>query len=218
MRERLSARRRLELRGCYSEPANPADYGIKSLNDIPRDARVITVWRVSSCQQNKDGNLDDQERCIRKAVEKHGNGIVSTRHEVASGWELDPGDRLAIELAVEDAERDDAVLVFESLARILRNWASPIRRLPVGSKRLGSGVRFLARLRGVIPLRLLKSRDSWHVWRQRVYEKPLLNAPPPELAVLRPSPSPIDALVKRGKLSCWAVRLFQLTLRITTRR
>lgn len=121
LREKVSARGRLEQRGYYSKPANLLDYGIEAFADIPNDLPVVLSCRVSSDRQHQNDNLNDQDGWARIVIAKKGNPLKSIWREIASGYALDAGDRLAFEFAIADAKRYGAVLVFESISRLVRN-------------------------------------------------------------------------------------------------
>ncbi|MGD8785920.1 MAG: recombinase family protein [Phycisphaerales bacterium] len=126
-RKKSSARRRIELKyGKKSKPAKASNYlhHLKTYYKKHPDIEAIICCRVSACIQERSGNLDTQEKVLRKILKKHNIPIVECYREVSSGWILDE-DRGALVKAVKETKKHrgkkNIVIVATSSDRFLRN-------------------------------------------------------------------------------------------------
>jgi hypothetical protein len=84
----------------------------KSIQEIPENSRAFLIVRESACTQ--ENNVIDQELHLRRVCKRQGVEIVGCFSHVESGW------RLNIHEAVETAKRLGAVIVAETIDRIMR--------------------------------------------------------------------------------------------------
>lgn len=81
---------------------------------------VVLYGRVSGREQNRRGNLINQESILQEVLRKLGVPVIGYFQEVSSGWILDE-DRFGLVNAVEMAKEHDAVIVAFAADRFLRN-------------------------------------------------------------------------------------------------
>lgn len=95
----------------------------KLLNSI-RFLKIVLYCRVSRCWQKKNGNLNDQEKYLRRKIRKYEKkykvkiDIVAVFNEVASGGK---NDRKWLIAAADTAKKLGVVLLAESTCRFIRN-------------------------------------------------------------------------------------------------
>lgn len=86
--------------------------------DIPAGTPVILFARVSTSGQDRNGNLDDQLSRMRKKADRYGFRVIDVFREVAPGRKV---KRPTIKRAIRFARKTGAVVVFETLDRMLRH-------------------------------------------------------------------------------------------------
>ena len=109
-RKESTARRRAEHRGTAS------DFISRCIDVIVPGTLVVLCCRVSRDKQNRDGNLDDQERYLRQTLEAMGAVVVAVVRHVGPGTDLGWLAR-----AAKLAKKHGAVLVAESTSRFCRH-------------------------------------------------------------------------------------------------
>lgn len=98
---------------------------ISHLRDVlarTRNRRVVLFCRVSSKDQQRNGNLDDAIKHAQRHLAKLGCIVVRTFSEVAQS-SIFNFDRFEFEAAIECARRHGAILVSPSRGRFLRGRA-----------------------------------------------------------------------------------------------
>lgn len=116
----VSARDRLNRKYPPSETARASEYVDHIENLDATD--VVLSCRVSGGAQHRKGNLADQVKSNRRVIEKHGATVHEVYRCIESGWDNDHWmDRPTLAAAATKAKELDAVLVFESLSRLIRS-------------------------------------------------------------------------------------------------
>ncbi|WP_339731036.1 recombinase family protein [uncultured Gimesia sp.] len=127
MKRKVSAWVMLNRKYPPSEPGKASDYfaHFETLN--AKD--VVLYCRVSSSRQHQNTNLADQERSLKRLLERLGVTVHATYGCIESGWDNDHWmDRATLAYAAAEAEKLGAVLVFESTSRAIRSiWYHPSR-------------------------------------------------------------------------------------------
>ena len=79
---------------------------------------VILIARVSSPEQRRKGNIEDQLSRMRKKVKRRGSKVIKEYCEVAQGKNV---RRATVRRAIRKARRTGAAIVFETMDRMLRH-------------------------------------------------------------------------------------------------
>lgn len=108
-RERVSGR-------CLWQPGNAAALIGHAAERLQPGDKVILVCRVSSCEQNHTGNLDDQVANLGRRAAALGVVVVDVVRFVGSGY-----DPWWLASAVDDAKREGAVFFAETTDRFVRS-------------------------------------------------------------------------------------------------
>lgn len=119
-------RRRLAWKYPNSPPGKASEhlFHLPALIMAYRILKVVIYCRVSSLEQYRSGNLDDQLSNVRRTLERLGVTVVGVFREIATSYELEhPSDRPALVAAVECAKQHGAIVVAESTSRYLRSAA-----------------------------------------------------------------------------------------------
>lgn len=127
MKRKVTARAMLNRKYPPSEPGKASDYfaHFETLNATD----AVLYCRVSSSRQHQNTNLADQERSLKRVLERLGVIVHVTYGCIESGWDNDHWmDRATLAYAAAEAEKLGAVLVFESTSRAIRSiWYHPSR-------------------------------------------------------------------------------------------
>ena len=119
-RRYLTPRERLEAKYEGSETGWAGDY-FYHLTDLVRQGQgllVVLYCRVSGRAQNWKGNLDDQERRLRREAKRLGLLVVACYREVSSGW---TDNRPNLAAAAKRALAEGAVVLAQSRGRLIRS-------------------------------------------------------------------------------------------------
>ena len=111
-RKRVSSVRRLELRYATGD----ASLVIGHVSELRKGSRVVLACRVSSCQQKKKKNLDDQEKNLRLIATQLGLVVVACSKQTTSGWK--PHWLVGV---YRKAREKGASVLAESTDRLIRN-------------------------------------------------------------------------------------------------
>lgn len=122
---------RLHSGNSPTVPASRYVHHAKKLAKSRPGTKVVLFCRVSTRDQNKTGNLRDQELSLRRAAKRLGLVVVDSYHEVTSGWIVDlPFGRTGLTWAAEAAKENDAIVLAESTDRFLRNRKFNSKKCP----------------------------------------------------------------------------------------
>ncbi len=117
-----SARRRVEARHPTSPPGRGSEYIKLAANVVGPGTPVVVYARCSGRVQEGNGNLQQQERAVRSAVEAIGGEVVQSFKMTESGWKLSHRqERECLAATADCARRHGAVLVAESTSRLIRS-------------------------------------------------------------------------------------------------
>jgi DNA invertase Pin-like site-specific DNA recombinase len=102
-------------------PVVPASNYIDALDDVPPGTPIVGYHRVSRCEQERHGNLDDGIAELRRKLEDRGYDVIDVVGEVNPGWQLDyPDDRPGLMRAMALGLKHGAPVCALSMCRLLR--------------------------------------------------------------------------------------------------
>lgn len=108
----------------FYSPCNPADY-IEAMNVKPGDVVLLAI-RVSWWVQEKNNNMNDSEKRIRKSVRRSGGKVVYVHRYVGA-----PAGTYWIEPAFKEAEKyDNPIVLVEDPSRFARHPHFHSKRCP----------------------------------------------------------------------------------------
>lgn len=112
--KRTYAARRIEWQRALAGPRGTAGEYIRRLAEINAQS-VVLFCRVSRTDQRT--HLDDQQNALTKEAESRGLAVAKVIRSIGSGA---GSDRTALEVAIELARENEAVVLAESTDRFLR--------------------------------------------------------------------------------------------------
>lgn len=116
---RISAARKRADARQISEKVRECIHPLDDHLRITKNVVVAVVYvRVSTQKQRNDGNLDDQEKRLIDELKARGIQVIVVYREVCSGY-CRKGRKELI-AAIDHAQRENAILVAESLDRLIR--------------------------------------------------------------------------------------------------
>jgi DNA invertase Pin-like site-specific DNA recombinase len=116
---RISAARKRAIVRYLLEKVGECIFTLDDYLRMKKGVLVAVVYvRVSTQKQSNNGNLDDQEKRLIDELKARGIQVIVVYREVCAGYCRD--ERKELIAAIEHAQRENAILVAESLDRLIR--------------------------------------------------------------------------------------------------